>query len=145
MVNHLHTRKQHLLGFTLIELMITVAVIGILSAIAYPSYVGQVQKGRRADAQAALMNVAARQQQSLLDTRAYAASVSALSITLPTSVTQWYDVTVSAPATTTAAPVPTFTVQAAPKGNQATDSCGTLIIDQNGSKTTSPSTTSGCW
>ncbi|NVO04652.1 MAG: pilus assembly protein, partial [Rhodoferax sp.] len=64
---------------------------------------------------------------------------------LPTSVTQWYDISISAPAPTTAAPVPTFTAQAVPKGAQAEDSCGTLAIDQNGSKTTTPASTASCW
>lgn len=123
-------------GFTLIELMIAVAVVGILASIAYPSYVAQVSKGRRADAQAALMNIAVRQQQMLLDTRSYAATVAALNITLPVSVVQHYTVTITAGTAT----VPTFITTATPSGSQAADTCGALSLDQSGTK--SPSS---CW
>lgn len=123
-------------GFTLIELMITVAVIGILAAIGYPSYLDQVRKARRAEAQAVLMNIAARQQQMLLDTRSYVATASALNITVPGTVQQTYGVVINVG--TGAAP--TFTATATPSGSQAADKCGTLSIDQSGTK--SPS---NCW
>jgi len=123
-------------GFTLIELMITVAVIGILASIVYPSYMAQVRKSRRADAQAALMNIAARQQQMLLDTRSYSATVADLNITLPISVVQNYAITIMLGTAT----VPTFTATATPSGSQVSDSCGALSLDQSGTKLAS-----ACW
>lgn len=74
-------------GFTLIELMITVAIVGILAAIAYLAYQDQVRKSRRAEAQSVLMNIGTRQQQMLLDTRSYAATAASLSVTVPPQVT----------------------------------------------------------
>lgn len=65
-------------GFTLIELMIVVAIVGILAGIAYPSYVDHVRKGNRAKAQAFLMDVAQRQQSYLLIHRQYAADLQQL-------------------------------------------------------------------
>lgn len=114
-------------GFTLIELMITVAVIGILTAIALPSYNSQMRKSRRADAQSALMNIASRQQQMLLDTRAYS---SALTSTVPANVSAHYTVTIAVGT----AVAPTFTATATPFGDQAADKCGALSVDQTGTK-----------
>lgn len=128
--------KRHSRGFTLIELMITVAIIGILAAVAYPAYLDQVRKARRADAQAALLNISAKQQQMLLDTRSYAATAAALKVTIPSSVTQNYTVTIAVGTAT----VPSFTVTATPLGSQAADKCSVLSIDQTGSKL--PTT---CW
>ncbi|MBB1363747.1 type IV pilin protein [Shewanella sp. SR44-4] len=58
-------------GFTLIEVMITVVIVGILASIAYPSYTKFVAKGARADALAGLMNVANRQEQYYLDHKTF--------------------------------------------------------------------------
>jgi type IV pilus assembly protein PilE len=126
-------------GFTLIELMIAVAVIGILAAIGYPNYTDQVRKSRRAEAQASLMSIAALQQQFLLDTRGYASNLAVLNYTTPTTVARYYTVSVS-PALVPPPVVPTFTVTAVPTGGQAIDACATLSVSANGAKT--PVT---CW
>ena len=81
--------KQH--GFTLIELMITVAVVAILSALAYPSFQGAMMKNRRAAAQAYLSDVAQKQQQYLMDARAYTNDNAVLKVTQPADVTRYYD------------------------------------------------------
>ena len=123
-------------GFTLIELMIAVTIVGILAAVAYPAYLDQIRKSRRAEAQSALLNIAARQQQMLLDSRSYATSIGALNVTVPAGVQANYTVALTVDSTT----VPLFTVTAAPLGKQVADKCGTLGITQTGAK--SPA---GCW
>lgn len=126
-------------GFTLIELMIVVAIVGILSAIAYPSYQSYLMKGRRASAQTHLMDIAQRQQQYLLDARSYA-DLTTLNVTTPADVSQYYTIAI-----TPASPTTTFTVRATPKvgTQQAGDPCGVLEIDNTGAKTAAQ--TSGCW
>lgn len=58
-------------GFTLIELMIVVVIVGILAAIAYPSYLEHIKKARRAEAKALLIQIANRQQQVYMDARSF--------------------------------------------------------------------------
>lgn len=120
-------------GFSLIEIMIAVAIVGILVAIAVPSYQGQLRKGRRADAQAFITQVAQRQQQYLLDARTYAlggAALSELNLVPPTSVSDHYNVTVTPAAPTVP---PSFTVTATPTSTaQIPD--GTLTLTNTGAK-----------
>ena len=127
-------------GFTLIELMISVAVVAILAAIAFPTYREHVRKSRRAEAQAFLMALAARQQQFLVDTRGYAATLATIALAAPSNVGSAYTLTLA----TAAGPPPTFVVSAVPKitSDQTLERCGTLAIDQNGTKTAS---LSSCW
>ncbi len=135
-------------GFTLIELMITVAIIGILSAIAYPSYTQYVVKSNRSAAEAFMLAVAGKQEQYMLDARLYATNMTALNITsIPSEVSRNYNVPV--PANNAATP-PTYTISAAPipGGSQATRDtiCATLTLDQTGGKGisgTGPLT--NCW
>ena len=121
-------------GFTLVELVVVVAIIGILMAIAIPSYQNHLRKARRAEAQTYLMDIANLQQQYLLDARTYALGAGALTLLnkpAPGSVSQFYDVVVT-PDTPTMPP--SFLVTATPKtGPQAPD--GILTIDNTGMKT----------
>jgi type IV pilus assembly protein PilE len=129
--------NRKLSGFTLIELMIAVVVIAILVAVAVPSYQSYVRQGHRSAAQSYLMDIAQRQQQYLMDARSYAAGLTALSMTPPTSVSTYY--TIQDPFTVGTAPN-SFSVTATPIGAQASDSCGTLQIDNAGNKTPA-----NCW
>jgi len=118
-------------GFTLIELMVTVAIVAILASIAYPSYQSYLLRGRRSSAQAHLMDIAQRQQQYLLDARAYAPDLATLNVTTPADVSKYYQVNVSVPVPPTNPP--SFTVTATAIGIQASD--GTLTITNTGEKT----------
>jgi len=67
-------------GFTLIELMIAVAIVGILAAIAVPNYSEYVKRASRAEAASALLDAANKQEQYFVDNRAYSTSFSDLGI-----------------------------------------------------------------
>lgn len=120
--------KQH--GFTLIELVITVAVIALLAAIALPSYQQYVIRSKRSAAQAAMMDIANRQQQFLLANRGYAdnTALAASGYTLPSEVASNYSYSIALSATT----VPGFTITFTPTGSQASD--GDLSLDSQGTK-----------
>src|SRR5205814_7663109 len=77
-------------GFTLLEIMIVVAIIGILAAIAIPSYKKQMQKSNRANAQAFILAVVNKQQIFLSSARAYAKTFAELQSKPPTAVTKLY-------------------------------------------------------
>jgi type IV pilus assembly protein PilE len=120
--------RQH--GFTLIELMITVVIIGILASIAMPAYTEYVKRGHRAAAQSEMMDIANRQQQFFLANRGYASSTSALNYTLPTAVGTRY--TAGIDADNTATP-PTFAITFTAIGAQVSD--GVLTLNSQGDKT----------
>lgn len=118
-------------GFTLIELMIATAIVGILAAIAYPSYSSYLVKSNRAAAQAHLMDLAQAEQQYFADSRSYAATVAALNATTPSNVSSKYTVSIAVDA----GPPASFTISATPKAGTAQVADGALTIDNAGVKT----------
>jgi len=128
-------------GFTLIEAMIAVAIVAILAAVAYPSYVDYIRKGKRATAQAALMEIASRQQAFLLDRRVYTSDLSALGFAVPSEIAS--DYTFSFPGFDATAVPPQFTAQATPSAALQARGEQSLTVDETGAKT--PAGTSGYW
>lgn len=80
----LNRTKKNQQGFTLMELMITVAIIGIISAIAMPSYTKYVIKTKRTDAKVALMTIAQKQESFFVQNMSYAQNLTTLGF--PTDV-----------------------------------------------------------
>lgn len=126
-------------GFTLIELMIVVAIVGILAAIVVPSYRDYLTRGRIPDATSNLSTKRVQMEQFYQDNRTY---VSATACTADSTTSKYFDISCSGAATST-----TFTLQAVGKGAMAGF---TYTIDQNNAKA-STITASGwtgnttCW
>ncbi|MBS0510510.1 MAG: type IV pilin protein [Proteobacteria bacterium] len=119
-------------GFTLIELMIVVAVIGILAAIAYPNYQEYVRKSRRAECAAVLVGVANAMERRFSSSNSYAGAWPAAE---PQQCPRdggapYYNVGFAGGEPTAT----TFLIRAAPAGAQVGDKCGTLTLDNTGLK-----------
>ena len=136
-------RAKPATGFTLIELMITVAVVAILAGVAYPSYLGMISKGRRADAKSAMLDVAQRMERFYTERSTYVgASLGATGIHAATSAQGHYTLAI------TAQTASAFTLTATPTGAQAGDACGTYGYNQAGAKSVGGGATlssATCW
>ena len=145
-------------AFSLIELMIVVAIVGILAGIAYPSYQDSVSKSRRADAKGALLGFANAMERHFTENNDYcdaggggganscgdatndSGSPTVFSATSPVDGgTPYYNLTINAANATS------YTLFAAPTGDQANDQCGTLTLTQTGQKGFSGTDTGDCW
>ena len=148
-------RMRRRRGFTLIEILIVVAVIGILAAIAYPAYQDQVRKSRRGQVKADLTELAQLLERNFTEANRYDqdSQLNAIAIPLPPAVptppffnqsprtgTTFYNISgVLTPST--------FTLSAAPTGAQTGDPCGTYTLNQAGTKnvTGGSLTPADCW
>ncbi len=129
-------------GFTLVELMIAVAVVALLGALAYPSYAAQIGKGRRADGKQALIELAQRLERFYTERGTYAGATLGSSGIYPDQSTAGY-YTLSITSQTADG----FTISAAPRGRQAGDACGSYRYNQLGEQTVAGTalTASSCW
>jgi type IV pilus assembly protein PilE len=142
-----YTNKQR--GFTLVELMIVVVIIGILAMVAIPAYNDSVTKGRRADAKSTLTSIAARQEQFFMDSKTYTSDMTNLNFAASPaqSVDGYYTVSVVTP--TAGCPIITcYLLQAVP--NNADTNCQTLTLNSVGAENVAGSpaptqTAKECW
>lgn len=118
-------------GFSLIELMIVLSIVAILAAIGNASYQSQVQRGIRADAQRAMLEIASKQEQYMMNNQNYAMTIGAggLNYSLGDTVDENYVITMDVQNGTTPA---TFTITAIAQGQMVDD--GTLKLQSNGIK-----------
>lgn len=138
--------NSHINGFSLIELMITVAIVGILASIAYPSYQSSITKSRRADAKGALLGFSNAMERLFTETGEYKKAAEAAADTgLPTIFAQQSPVDGSEAfyiLTIHAATANSYTLRATPTGVQTGDDCGNLELTNAGVKTAGET---WCW
>jgi len=132
-------------GFTLIELLVTIMIIGILSSVAYPSYLSYAQKARRAEAQSTLIDLANRQEMYYLDHHVYATDLDLdLGMGANPFITEngYYSIVTSSASSTAIG----FTLTATAISSQIADSdCATLSITQNHHKSATNANGTNCW
>jgi type IV pilus assembly protein PilE len=140
---HRHTHR----GFTLIEVMIVVVIVGVLFGIALPGYQNSMEKGRRSDARSALLDAANRQEQYMLDRGTYTADMEDLGYSEDPAVSQDGHYSVAAAACDGGSIARCFTLTATPRSDspQADDTrCTKFELGSDGSKTSAPDE-ENCW
>lgn len=123
--------RRHNSGMTLIELVVAVAIIGILASIALPTYENFLIRARRGEAKTQMMEIANREQQFLLAQRTYVskAQLEASGYALPATLTPYYSYAITVGTTG----APSFLITFTPAGAQASD--GALTLNHQGVKT----------
>ena len=140
--------KKSIVGFTLIEVMIVVLIVGILLTVALPSYQESLRKGRRADAKAGLLDVANRQERLILDRSTYTLDMTDLGFAADPMISEedYYSIDAVACAAQTIATC--YVLTATPRSGfaQASDSrCTSFILDSTGAKTATGAQADQCW
>ena len=141
------TANANTRGFTLIELMIAVTVVGVLAAIAYPSYQGSVRRSNRAEVKGILMETAQFLERNYTVANRYDQDSAGTAIVLPFATSPKpgsgaakYNITVAYGA----APAQTFPLSATPTGTMTGDACGTFTLTNTGAQG-SAGTVEDCW
>tara|TARA_R110001592_G_scaffold276639_1_gene543733 strand:+ start:23 stop:496 length:474 start_codon:yes stop_codon:yes gene_type:complete len=149
---HLHTRADRQSGFTLIELLVAMTVVGILTAIAVPSYGQYVLRSARADARATLLQASQFMERFYAVNSSYDQMLNGTAVVLPNAMAQSpasgtarYNIALQAGALGPN----TYTLQAIPTGPSSSDKCGTLSLSSTGARgasgVTSPDDVADCW
>jgi type IV pilus assembly protein PilE len=133
-------------GFTLLEILITLAILGIIAAVALPSFQESTLRARRAEAKTALLETASDQERFYSANSSY--STNAMPLANPaqelrTSRDGFYQISVAACGTGTIANC--FVATATPLGDQANDECTSLTLSDTGVRGATGSTIEECW
>jgi len=128
-----YNHTKFIKGFTLIEVMMTVVIIGILALIAYPSYIQYIIKSNRSAAQAQMLDIANRQQLFMLANRTYATkdNLTSSGYALPKEVSSKYTYTIDIGVGS----VPSYLIRFTPIPNSSQAADGDLTVNNYGVKT----------
>lgn len=128
-------------GFTLIEVMITVAIVGILATIAYPSYTEFIARSNRSEAQREILRVANLMELYFLDHRTYTSDLTQIGLNTSPYTTESNNYIIKTTGTVSSS---VFTLVANAQGAQLTNdsACKELFVDQTGKKS---ATSTDCW
>lgn len=114
-------KRQKQRGFTLLELMVTVAIVGILAGVAYPAYQSQIRTTRRADAQADLLQLASFMERFFTENSRYDRDMAGTNVGLPFSQSPQSSTNVAYNLTLNAVNQTSYTLRATPVNAQAGD------------------------
>ncbi len=135
-------------GFTLLELMIVAGLLSILMAIALPSYTQSINKGRRSDAMASLLDVANRQEQFMFDHNRYSDTLLQLGFNADPMISRDGHYAIEAKAGNTGSLRTSYALTATARENspQKNDmSCTSFTLTSTGTKTATGSDANNCW
>lgn len=134
-------------GFTLIEVLIVVALLGILASVAYPSYQEYVRRGHRAEARAELMKVAQWMERTATANGTYPVSTVTAQKTALDAMLSGLSGGTRYAYSVTSTTGSTYAAKAVPQGAQSQDSCGTLVLHHNGQQQVENAsrTAAECW